>query len=533
MGQFGRIATASRVFSLAAILGLALAFGNVIALQVTVIALAIAAAAAYLTTTTSLRQHWVIAAEAGLAGLVVALALPDSLLLLPYLVVLPLIAGLAHGIVGASSAIALQLSAMLTLTLTSSGLVGIEQRIELIAPWTLTIVGSGLLGSWVKAIGRAPSGSAINESYESARRLLGHLRTLARQLSTGLDPESLAAQILDQVSAELSLRRAAVFVRTEGGVVAPLAYQGAGARDMLDPADALVEECWSSGKPRLREDGGSGVTLALPLRLGTSTVGVVVSDDGAGLDAARLRAFQGTLDELSMRLDAALTFDEVRNLVTADERQRIAREIHDGVAQEIASLGYVVDEISAMSEEPKLVDSLRQLRSDLSRVVNELRLSIFDLRTEVGQGTGIGSALSDYVRKVGARSALTVHLTLDEAPTRLSPRVETELFRIAQEAVTNARKHSSARNLWVHCRVRPPYAEIEIRDDGVGVGRGRDDSYGLKIMQERAAQIDAHVSVGPHTHEGDRPGTRVAISVGSPPEQPSGPEQPSEGESAP
>ena len=95
-------------------------------------------------------------------------------------------------------------------------------------------------------------------------------------------------------------------------------------------------------------------------------------------------------------------------------------------------------------------------------MVSELRLSIFDLRSEISPAAGLGSALSDYVRAVGARSGLTVHLTLDEAPTRLRSEVETELLRIAQEAVTNARKHSDAENLWVDCRVRPPFARITV-----------------------------------------------------------------------
>lgn len=514
MSQFTRVAIASRAFALAAILGLTLAFSNSIALQVTVFAIALASAAGFLTSTTTIRDDLVIAGEAGLAGLVVALALPNSMLLLPYLVVLPLIAGLANGIVGAFSAIALQLSAMLTLTVTSNGWAGIEERAELIAPWSLTIVGSGLLGAWVKVIGRAPRGSALSETYESARRLLGHLRTLARQLSSGLDPENLAAEILDRVKTEFALNRAAVFVRTEGGVIAPLAYQGAGAREALDPRDELVTQCWASGGPQWRRAGESGLRVALPLRLGSSVVGVVVSDDQISPTPAEINAYQAELEELSMRLDAALTFDEVRNLVTADERQRLAREIHDGVAQEIASLGYVVDEIASMSNDEKLTDSLGHLRSDLSRVVNELRLSIFDLRTEVGHGAGLGSALSDYVRKVGARSPFTVHLTLDEASTRLAPRVETELFRIAQEAITNARKHSAATNLWVHCKVDPPQAEIRVRDDGQGLTNGRSDSYGLNIMRERAAQIDATLLVASNTEDTDRPGTCITVRVG-------------------
>ena len=65
---------------------------------------------------------------------------------------------------------------------------------------------------------------------------------------------------------------------------------------------------------------------------------------------------------------------------------------------------------------------------------------------------------------------MTVHLTLDEAPTRLRSEVETELLRIAQEAITNARKHAAATNLWVDCRIHPPYASHHREDDGRGSG---------------------------------------------------------------
>ncbi len=98
-------------------------------------------------------------------------------------------------------------------------------------------------------------------------------------------------------------------------------------------------------------------------------------------------------------------------------------------------------------------------------------MSIFDLRSEVDTSGGLGSALSTYVRTVGARSGLTVHLTLDEAPRRLRTDVESELLRITQEAVTNARKHSHGQNLWVDCRIRPPSAHISIQDDGGGLAR--------------------------------------------------------------
>jgi signal transduction histidine kinase len=221
------------------------------------------------------------------------------------------------------------------------------------------------------------------------------------------------------------------------------------------------------------------------------------------------------VDRHSLRLDTALVFDEIRTLATADERQRLAREIHDGIAQEVASLGYVVDHMAASSKDPVVAEGLRDLRGELSRVVADLRLSIFDLRSDVSPTNGLGAALSDYVRQVGAKSDLTVHLTLDEAPTRLTPAVEAELLRIAQEAVTNSRKHAHAHNLWVDFWSDPPRARLVVRDDGTGINGRRDDSYGISIMRERAQRIDASLEIVSGTGADEPRGTAVQVTVAS------------------
>jgi signal transduction histidine kinase len=124
---------------------------------------------------------------------------------------------------------------------------------------------------------------------------------------------------------------------------------------------------------------------------------------------------------------------------------------------------------------------------------------------------GLGTAISDYVRQVGAGSNFTVHLVPDEAPMRLPIDAETELLRIAQEAVTNARKHADAENLWVTCRVDPPTALLRVEDDGKGLGRPRNDSFGLEVMRERAARIGAQLSVSRR----EQGGTAVEVTLGS------------------
>jgi signal transduction histidine kinase len=225
-----------------------------------------------------------------------------------------------------------------------------------------------------------------------------------------------------------------------------------------------------------------------------------------------LKNLLAEVDEHAVRIDTALAFDEIRSIATMEERHRLAREIHDGIAQEIASLGYVVDDLTASANSDTQRRKLHALRGELTRVVSELRLSIFDLRSELS--AGLGSALADYVREVGARSGLTVHLTLDVAPTRLRSEVEAELLRVTQEAVTNARKHSGAANLWVDCRIRPPYARISIMDDGSGLGEPRADSFGLKIMRERSRRIGADLEITDKDGSNGRSGTSVTITVG-------------------
>ena len=143
-------------------------------------------------------------------------------------------------------------------------------------------------------------------------------------------------------------------------------------------------------------------------------------------------------------------------------------------------------------------------------MVGELRLSIFDLRSEVQAQISLGNALSDYVRQVSAGAAFSVHLILDEAPDRLPITVEAELLRIAQEAITNARKHADAEHLWVTCYVDPPFAHLRIEDDGRGLGAKRIDSFGLEVMRERADRLGGVLAVG----QRDPHGTFVDVRLG-------------------
>lgn len=517
MNRLDRVTIASRAFCFAAVLGLTAATGEPSAIQNAILVGAIATGAGAASFLERLPDTPVATAEALLVGLVIAQALPNGALLLPYLMIPALIAGMARGIAGVAWVLAAETVSLLTVVLVSRDSGG-SQLYEVIAPWLLTSVGIGLLGCLLRQM-KVGGTASPDASYESARRLVTQLRTVARRLSAGLDPVSMSTQLLAVVHTQLSDSRSAVFVRTEGGVLSPLGYRGVEPREGLPTDDPVIDACWAEMEPAHAVTTSTRSAFryrtALPLRAGNRMIGVVLTDSPSLPESDSVMTLMGEIDEHSLRLDTALAFDEVRSIATAEERRRLAREIHDGIAQEVASLGYIVDDLAASATTETQREKLASLRRELTRVVSELRLSIFDLRSEVSPSAGLGSALSDYVRQVGSRSKMTVHLTLDEAPTRLRGEVETELLRIAQEAVTNARKHSGARNLWVDCRIQPPMARIEVRDDGSGLRAGREDSYGLRIMRERAERIDATLLIEATGNGDGSTGTLVRVALGS------------------
>ncbi len=510
-----RLDITSRIFTLATILGLTLAFGEAQGLQGVLLLVVVSSSAAIAGRTSWVRYQWLGLVEGLTAGIVIGVTLPDGALLLPYLLVPALLVGINDGRRGTVLVVGGEAIGLLAVvSLLESNAVALD-IIEVSAPWTIASLGVGFTAEWILRL-RGDVALADEQSYVSARRLLTQLRAVTRRLSSGLDPVNIGNQILLEVDAAVMSARSALFVRAESGSWTPLTFRGADARMALLPEGEPFDTCVDLGRalsvPQASGRADCRHRFAFPVRVSDNLIAVVIADGPAAL-GDDIDVLEPVLAEHALRLDAALVFDEVRAFATVEERQRLAREIHDGVAQELGALGYLVDDLADTAASEAQARRLHGLRGEITRVVNELRLSIFDLRSEVDGTAGLGSALSTYIRTVGARSGLTVHLKLDEAPQRLRNDVESELLRITQEAVTNARKHSGGENLWVECRIRPPSAHICVQDDGGGLGAARPDSYGLKIMKERAERIGARLDVGDAAAATGAQGTRVTVTL--------------------
>jgi signal transduction histidine kinase len=449
------------------------------------------------------------AAEIAAASLIIGLGMDHSGVALPYVLLPSFAAGMAGSLIGAAwCAGAGTLGLLLGLffrpdaTLTADGVVGL-------LPWIAMMLATGAVGAWVRRQQSLQSADATR--YGAAYRLLSELRVVSRRLSGGLDPVTLATGVLHEVSSRVPTRRAMLLVRREGGILLPLARQGADENWLAHPEqDPIVIEAWTNETPTTASIGRRGHRLVLPLRVGARTIGAVVADVNEEISDDELIILAHSTDDGALRLETALLFDEVREIATREERRRLAREIHDGIAQELASLGYLIDDLQARAKGADLRSLAITLRKEVTRILSDLRHSIFDLRSDVPVDASIGTALADYARQVGSQSGLTVHLMHDESHERMRPEVEAELLRIGQEAITNVRKHAKARNLWVTVSVNPPAARVQVADDGVGLGIRPRDRYGLDIMSERARRVGATLVID------NRPdgGTVVDVSIG-------------------
>jgi signal transduction histidine kinase len=495
-----RVAVAARVFTLAVIASTTLV-GDVGTMGMWYI-LAIAGFAELLSLSRILPEGPIVVVEGALTAAAAVVSFPSNDAALPYLATPALIAGVAGGFRWSGAVLVVEGG-----TLTASAWLRVgHYQADLAAgsfTWLATGLGLGLLGTFTR---HSITRSGTDSTYRSALDLIKQLHALSGRLTSGLDPVDLADQVLAAVGEEIVVRQAVVAVRGGSGDFTPLRYSNGAIPFPIEGAQELMYRCWQSRKPVL---GTS--RIALPLNTETERVAVVLVECVTAPDKKAVDRTMAQLDAQAVRLNAALLFTSVRESATSEERQRIAREVHDGVAQDVASLGYLIDNISVAATDPQQVEDVARLRKEVSRVVAELRNSVFDLRNEVGATQGVGQSLASFARHVGSHSDLTVHVTLDESTVRLRPRVEAELLRIAQEAINNARRHSGGQNLWVDCRVHPPRAEINVLDDGDGLGAPRDDSHGLMIMRERADRIGADLIVQSPAYEGR--GTRVTIRI--------------------
>ncbi|NOH12309.1 MAG: PAS domain-containing protein [Chloroflexi bacterium] len=213
-------------------------------------------------------------------------------------------------------------------------------------------------------------------------------------------------------------------------------------------------------------------------------------------DAQLAQAFT---NQAAIAIHNAELHQQVQTMAVAAERSRIARELHDSVTQAIYSVTLYADATRLALKDGELdivSENLNELRAMAREAMLDMRLLIFELRPPVLEEEGLVTALQTRLDAVEARSGVQADLQV-HGERRLPLPLETELYRIAQEALTNVVKHARARQVNVSLRVDTAQIRLEIQDDGVGFDTavGYSGGMGLRGIQERVEKIGGHLLV--------------------------------------
>lgn len=264
--------------------------------------------------------------------------------------------------------------------------------------------------------------------------------------------------------------------------------------------DALDSEPAALHSHHVLNQANVNAYLAVPLMRGDQFVGLVevLSQKPRRFLSHEAQLLTRLANHVVVAVENAHLYRQLHYLATLEERDRLARELHDRLAQ---TLGYLnvkssmTDDLLSDGQFDRARESLLELKKVIKIIYTDVREVIFNLRTAVSSRSGLLATLEDYLAEYRAHYDLDVHLVVEDDDTvEFSPEVAGQLLRIIQEALTNVRKHAGARRVWIRCRQEALQERISIEDDGAGfdlaqVAEPGKQSYGLAIMRERAQSV--------------------------------------------
>lgn len=262
-------------------------------------------------------------------------------------------------------------------------------------------------------------------------------------------------------------------------------------------------------------DGTDGLRYhaSIPLYAQEKKLGVmnVASPDWRSLSPEDLKLLYTVGDLLSIAVERARLFARSTRLGAVEERNRLAREIHDTLAQGLTATALQLESADALLDagSEKAHEPLRRALSLTRSNLEEARRSVLDLRAAPLEGRPLSEALKALVDRWEAETGIGARYKAVNGSRPLPPRVEAALYRICQEALTNVSRHAEAGRVTVRLVATPERVRLSVEDDGRGFDASKvpEDRHGLVGMRERAEMLGSTLEVRSSA------GTRIEATV--------------------
>jgi signal transduction histidine kinase len=216
-------------------------------------------------------------------------------------------------------------------------------------------------------------------------------------------------------------------------------------------------------------------------------------------------ADQGIVETFALHagiaIENARLHEQVQRLAIVDERERISKDLHDGIIQNIYAVGLSLEDVPELIEEdpPEVVRRVERAIDSLHLTIRDIRNFIFGLRPELLGGMSLAGGLSTVVEEFRHNSVIDVELAIDETAREPSPEATAHLLGIVNEALSNVARHSGATRVWVALDAGSRgEVRVSVRDNGRGfdsTGQGMLGHQGMSNMRSRATGIGASLQI--------------------------------------
>jgi nitrate/nitrite-specific signal transduction histidine kinase len=325
--------------------------------------------------------------------------------------------------------------------------------------------------------------------------------------------------ILDETRANLELRCLSTAAETSLVTEPPQVISNPLIQEVLG---SFHSYCSPAGEPAarlqglcLQSDAKAGSAAIVPLLMENTAMGVMWVARGTEqpFTETDLVWLEGMGDQVEIAIQHGLMTAQLQSLSVVEERGRIAREMHDGLAQVLGYLNLQVQTLGSLlkqGKEAQLQQELAQMRQAVQTANADVRENILSLRTTLSTDTDLASAVEEYLQEFGIQTGIETSLSYEvEGQLQLASMAEVQLVCILQEALTNVRKHARASHVSVsisrnQCRQGEEIL-MRVQDNGVGYApSGSKRSFGVQTMRERAQSVSGRLAIQSKPGEGTR-----------------------------
>jgi signal transduction histidine kinase len=218
-----------------------------------------------------------------------------------------------------------------------------------------------------------------------------------------------------------------------------------------------------------------------------------------------VRVVETFADQASVAIEYVRAQADVRRLGLMEERERIAKELHDGIIQSLFAVGMNLQSTALTSGSPETAARVENAVGELDGVIRDLRNYIFGLRPGILADRQLNQALEAIAEEAASTANIPIAVEVDAAVSAALSSRSHEIVQLTREALSNVTRHSRAKHAFVRLTRRAASAVLTIEDDGVGFdARKPSEGNGMKNMRERAVAIGGRLRVTSSNGKGTR-----------------------------